>query len=63
VISSVCDPYSAFVSYLVLILVYSSSDDDGDDENTPPSAHPPSNGFIEHESALAPQLPRWVCST
>jgi hypothetical protein len=58
--SSACEPSSAFVPYFDLV---SSSNDDSEDENPPPPAHPPPDKSFEHEPALAPLLPRWVCST
>jgi hypothetical protein len=45
------------------ILVSSSLDDDNEDENPLPSTHLPTDKSIEHEPAVAPQLPRRVCST
>jgi hypothetical protein len=52
-----------FVPSYVPILVSSSSDDDNEDENPPLPAHLPPNESIEHEPALAPQLPTCVHST
>jgi hypothetical protein len=60
--SSTCDPYSTFVPYFVLVY---SSYDYNEDENPPPPTHiPPYESFeCETTLALAPLLPRWVCST
>jgi hypothetical protein len=60
--SSACNPSLMFVPSSVPILV-SSSDDDNEDENPPPSSHLPLDASFEPEPALAPPLPRWVCST
>jgi hypothetical protein len=45
------------------MVLVSSSDDDSEDENPPPPAHPPLDESFEPEPALAPPLPRCVCST
>jgi hypothetical protein len=60
--SSAYEPYLAFVSSFVPILV-SPSDDDSGDENPPlPTDLPPDESF-EPEQAPVPPLPRWVHST
>jgi hypothetical protein len=58
--SLACEPSSVFVPSSDLV---SSSDDNSEDENPPPPTHPPPDESFEPEPALAPPLPRWVCST
>jgi hypothetical protein len=60
--SSTCEPSLMFVPSYVPIMV-SSSDDDSEDENQPLPTHLPPDDSFEPEPTLAPQLPRWVCST
>jgi hypothetical protein len=73
--NSVFDPSSSYIPSLMFvryalsnfyvsdpILVYSSYDD-SEDENIPLNAHLPLVESIEHELALALQLPRSICTT
>jgi hypothetical protein len=61
--SSACEPSLVLVLSSDPILVSSSSDVDSEDENPPLPGHLPLDQSIEHEPALAPPLPIWVCST
>ena len=60
--SSTSMPYSRPNTFVGDIILVTSSDDDTEDENPPPLAHLPLVGSIEHELALTPLLPRWVCT-
>jgi hypothetical protein len=58
--SSTCDPYLAFVSSSIPILVSFYLDDDSEDENPSTPAHLPPDESIQHEPTLVPPLLRWV---